>query len=60
MLVQERKTEDVALPPSEKEITVGRKKSLFLQSGVNEPESTSETSVLPLPITGGRKHEEKP
>lgn len=49
MLVQERKTEDVALPPSEKEITVGRKKSLFLQSGMNEPERTSETSVLPSP-----------
>lgn len=49
MLVQERKTEDVASPPSEKEITVGRKKSLFLQSGVNEPESSSETSVLPSP-----------
>lgn len=26
MLVQERKTEDMASPPSEKEITVGRKK----------------------------------
>lgn len=27
MLVQERKTENVALLPSEKEITVGRKKA---------------------------------